>query len=92
MFRKVAFWCIVLSNTCAGSGACTYPDGGDESWDFIYDKVLDADKQIYALVCPRHIERFVKRYGGAGEYIMAQVTSPEMADSLVALSRRLCRR
>ena len=70
----------------------TYPDGGDESWDFIYDKALDAGKRIYALVSPKHIERFVKRYGGAGVYIMTQATSPEMADSLVALSRQLCRR
>ena len=65
------------------------PDGGDEQWDFIYEKALDAGKRIYALVHPKNLARFVTRFGGKGVYIVTQATGPEMADQLVAASKQL---
>lgn len=68
-----------------------HADGGDEVWDFIYEKALDAGKRIYALVHPKNLQRFVKRFGGKGVYIVTQAANPEMADHLVALSKSLCK-
>lgn len=65
------------------------PDGGDECWDFVYEKALDAGKRIYALVHPKNLQRFVKRFGGRGVYIVTQAAGPEMADQLVAVSKAL---
>jgi 5-methyltetrahydrofolate--homocysteine methyltransferase len=64
-------------------------DGGDECWDFLYTKALNAGKSIYALVHPKNLARFVKRFGGKGVYIVTQADSPENADRLVEISRTL---
>lgn len=66
-----------------------HADGGDECWDFIYEKALDAGKRIYALVHPKNLQRFVKRFGGKGVYIVTQATGPEMADQLVSMTKVL---
>lgn len=46
------------------------PDGGDEAWDFLYKKALDAGKRVYALVGPKHLDGFLRRFGGQGVFIV----------------------
>ena len=60
------------------------PDGGDETWDFIYEKALDHEKSIYALVAPWNIPRFVKKFGKKGVYIVTMAKDQAMADAIVA--------
>jgi len=60
-------------------------DGGDEKWDFIYEKALLKGKSIYALVAPENVERFVKRFGHKGVYISTRADNEEMAEMLVSL-------
>jgi len=48
------------------------PDGGDETWDFLYRKALDAGKRVYALVGPGNLDGFLRRFGGKGVFIVTQ--------------------
>ncbi len=45
-------------------------DGGDECWDHLYRSALDAGKCIYALVAPKNAQRFIKKFGGQGVFIV----------------------
>ena len=67
-------------------------DGGDEEWDFMYEKALNAGKSIYALVHPKNLSRFVSRFGGRGVYIVTMADGPETADALVAASKQLSKK
>lgn len=60
-------------------------DGGDEVWDFIYEKALNRGKRIYALVAPQNIPRFVKRFGYKGVYIVTAAKDQAMADEMAAM-------
>jgi len=58
-------------------------DGGDAQWDFIYEKALNAGKQIYALVSPSNITRFIKRFGCKGVYIVTSVANEQAAAGMI---------
>ncbi|MEA5010462.1 MAG: hypothetical protein VB100_01930 [Angelakisella sp.] len=60
-------------------------DGGDEAWDFIYEKALNAGKSIFALVSPKNIRRFTKRFGHQGIFIMTSAADRQEADEIMAL-------
>lgn len=62
-------------------------DGGDECWDFIYEKALSAGKSIYALVAPHNIPRFVKRFGHKGVLIVTAAEDKASADEIVEMIR-----
>lgn len=62
-------------------------DGGDESWDFIYQKILDAGKNIYALVGPQNLERFIRKFGAKGVFIVTGAADEKMAQQLVQLAQ-----
>ncbi len=68
------------------------PDGGDECWDFIYEKALNAGKSIYALVGPQNLQRFVKKFGSRGVYIVSGAANPEMGDNLVQMVEGICKK
>lgn len=60
------------------------PDGGDEVWDYIYEKTLDKGKQIYALVAPENIKKFVKKFGHKGVFIMTSAKDEAEAETMAA--------
>ncbi len=59
-------------------------DGGDEEWDFIYEKALNAGKSIYALVGPQNIKRFVKKFGYKGVFIITSAEDTEHAKEILS--------
>ncbi|MDR1537993.1 MAG: hypothetical protein LBU32_08350 [Clostridiales bacterium] len=65
-------------------------DGGDECWDFIYERALNKGKSIYALVHPKNFKRFVKKFGASGVFIATTAQSAQDADFLVEEASRLC--
>ncbi len=65
------------------------PDGGDEAWDFIYQKALDAGKNIYALVAPQNLQRFIKKFGAKGVFIVSGAADETMAQQLIQMARAL---
>lgn len=67
------------------------PNGGDESWFPLYEKILDGGKGIQAYMPIGKVEGFVRRFGGRGVYILTSAESEREADELVAATRRLCR-
>ena len=66
-------------------------DGGNECWDFIYEKALNAGKSIYALVGPQNLQRFIKRFGSRGVYIVSGAANPEMGGNMVKMAEQLCK-
>lgn len=60
------------------------PDGGDEVWDYVYEKTLNSGKQIYALVAPENIKRFVKKFGHKGVFIMTSAKDEAQADAMAS--------
>ena len=50
------------------SGAGAAP-ADDESWDYIYKKILDSGKGIHASVRPEHAKSFKKRFGSKGVFM-----------------------
>ncbi len=66
------------------------PDGGDEAWDFIYQKTLDAGKNIYAIVAPQNLQRFIKKFGAKGVYIVSGAADSQMAQQLIGMAQALC--
>ena len=64
-----------------------HPDGGDEAWDFIYQKALDAGKNIYALVAPQNLERFIKKFGAKGVFIVSGAADEKMGQQLIQMAQ-----
>ena len=60
-------------------------DGGDECWDSLYQKALDAGKNIYALVAPQNLARFIKKFGSRGVYIVTGALDGAQGEELVQM-------
>ncbi len=63
-----------------GAGNC---DGGDEQWDFIYEKALNAGKSVYALVSAKNIRRFKNKFGSRGILMMTSAANKAEADEII---------
>jgi len=73
----------------AGAGA---PDGGDETWYPLYEKILDGGKGLQVSMPIEKVPPFVRRFGGRGVYLLTSAPSQREADELVAAARTICRR
>jgi len=62
-------------------------NGGDPHWYYLYEKVLNAGKGVWAIMKLEYIKDFVKRFGGAGVKIsanMGSVRSYDEADEILS--------
>jgi len=57
----------------------------DDSWDFIYKRILDAGKGVWAFVPPGEAKRFKKKFGSTGVYLrVGWIDSGDDARELLA--------
>jgi hypothetical protein len=76
----------------AGAGQ---PDGGNERWYAIYDKVKDAGKSLWVEIHDGDLhdwiqtaDRFVKRYGADGLYLLFPDMEAREAEELMLFAQR----
>ncbi len=61
-------------------------DGGDEEWDFIYEKALNAGKSIFVLSSKKNVKRIAKKFGSKGVLMMTSAQSAEEAEEIMRLA------
>jgi len=66
------------------------PDGGDECWYPLFEKILDGGKALEVRLEIDRVVPFVKRFGADGVYLLTTAPSEREARDLVESVTRMC--